>query len=80
MFREWGQEIDGMRNADLRNGSRTMLRDSQKRYAILIEKMRDSEERMQPVLRAFRDQVLFLKQWTHRDPEPAPRPAACRAS
>lgn len=61
MFREWGTEIDGMGNADLRNRSRVMLRDAQKRYAVLIEKMRDSERRMEPVLTAFRDQVLFLK-------------------
>jgi hypothetical protein len=61
MFREWGSEIDGMGNAALRNRSRGMLRDSQKRYGVLIQKMRDSQRRMEPVLKAFRDQVLFLK-------------------
>lgn len=61
MFREWEGEIDSMRNADFKVRSRSMLRDTQKRYANLMVKMRDSEKRMQPILQAFRDQVTFLK-------------------
>ncbi len=61
MFREWGEEIESMRNAEFKNKSRAMLRDTQKRYQALHVKMQDSSRRMDPVLRAFRDQVLFLK-------------------
>ncbi len=61
MFKEWNTEIAGMQNADYKTRSRGMLRDTQKRYAALMSKMNDSAKRMDPVLRAFRDQVLFLK-------------------
>ncbi len=61
MFREWENEIGAMQNADFKTRSRAMLRDNQKRYAILMDKMRDSEKRMDPILQAFRDQVVFLK-------------------
>jgi predicted secreted protein len=61
MFAEWNQEIASMGNADLRVRSQQMLRDTEKRYRAVILKMKDSERRMEPVLKAFRDQVLFLK-------------------
>ncbi|MDX2180053.1 MAG: DUF2959 family protein [Bryobacteraceae bacterium] len=61
MFKEWGAEIDTMSNAQIKLESRNMLRDTQRRQALLMDKMRDSERRMQPVLKIFRDQVLFLK-------------------
>lgn len=61
LFREWEEEIEGMRNAQFKSQSRTMLRDTQKRYGLLMTKMKDSARRMDPVLQAFRDQVLFLK-------------------
>ena len=61
LFREWEEEIEGMRNAQYKSQSRTMLRDTQKRYGLLMTKMKDSSRRMEPVLQAFRDQVLFLK-------------------
>jgi predicted nucleic acid-binding Zn-ribbon protein len=61
LFREWEAEIDGMTNARFKSQSRTMLRDTQKRYGALIGKMNDGARRMDPVLQAFRDQVVFLK-------------------
>jgi predicted nucleic acid-binding Zn-ribbon protein len=61
LFREWEAEIDGMSNAQYKSQSRSMLRDTQKRYGALIGKMNDSSRRMEPVLQAFRDQVVFLK-------------------
>ena len=61
LFREWSAEIDGMSNARYKAQSRTMLRDTEKRYGVLIGKMNDSSRRMEPVLQAFRDQVVFLK-------------------
>lgn len=61
LFREWGGEIDQMRDARLKSSSRTMLRDTERRHEQLMTKMRASETRMQPVLAAFHDKVFFLK-------------------
>lgn len=61
LFSEWGAEIEGMNNARYKAQSRTMLRTTEKRYGVLIGKMNDSARRMEPVLQAFRDQVVFLK-------------------
>lgn len=61
LFKEWGAEIGTMSNGQMQLESRNMLRDTQRRQAALMDKMRDSERRMQPVLKIFRDQVLFLK-------------------
>jgi hypothetical protein len=61
LFTEWQGEIDQMGDASLKAKSRTMLRDTQQRHAQLMTKMRASEKRMEPVLTAFHDKVLFLK-------------------
>jgi len=61
LFKEWGQEIADMRNASLRNQSQTLLRQTQRRHQQHLRTMRITEEKMTPVLRAFRDQVTFLK-------------------
>jgi hypothetical protein len=41
--------------------SESSLRERRQRYEVLIRAMRRAEARMDPVLTAFRDQVLFLK-------------------
>ncbi len=61
LFREWETEIDLISNADLRRRSASSLRDTRIRYGELITAMRRAESKMEPVLVAFRDQVLFLK-------------------
>lgn len=61
MFTEWQQEIDTMNNRDLKAKSRTLMRDARARYTPLIRKMKDVEQRAKPVLKAFEDQVLFIK-------------------
>lgn len=61
MFNEWGQEISEIGSADLRSKSRALLDDTKDRYSRLIAAMKQAEAKMQPVLGAFRDQVLFLK-------------------
>jgi hypothetical protein len=61
LFREWNSEIEKMGSTSLRSQSRGMLRDTEQRYQVLIEKMRATGKRMEPVLGRFRDQVLFLK-------------------
>ena len=50
-----------MRFQDLRRSSEQKLNETKQRYAQLIAAMRNSESKMDPVLRAFNDQVLFLK-------------------
>ncbi|MEO6437120.1 MAG: DUF2959 domain-containing protein [Tepidisphaeraceae bacterium] len=61
LFREWKTELTKYDNAELRSKSAQQLADSQARYGDLIAAMRKSESKMQPVLKAFNDQVLFLK-------------------
>ena len=61
LFREWEGEIDQISSAELRRQSGTRLRETRRRYESLIVAMRRAESRMDPVLTAFRDQVLFLK-------------------
>jgi hypothetical protein len=61
MFTEWQQEIDTMNNRDLKAKSRNLMRDAKARYTPLIRKMKDVEQRAKPVLKAFEDQVLFIK-------------------
>jgi hypothetical protein len=61
MFKEWKQELDQYQNANLRSQSEQKLNESKERYGELISAMRKAEGKMQPVLKAFGDQVLFLK-------------------
>ena len=61
LFKEWDREIEKMSSADLRSKSRALRDDTEDRYKQLIDKMRQAESKMEPVLAAFRDQVLFLK-------------------
>jgi hypothetical protein len=61
MFREWKSELAEYQNAELRRTSEQKLKDSRARYDQLIAAMRRSEAKMDPVLKAFHDQVLFLK-------------------
>jgi hypothetical protein len=61
MFTEWKSELAEYDNQDLRAKSQQELTDTQAKYATLIALMRKSEASMQPVLKAFHDQVLFLK-------------------
>ena len=61
LFEEWKSEIAQIGSASLRNDSEQRLRDTQRRYATLIDRMKRAEGKMDPVLSAFRDQVLYLK-------------------
>jgi hypothetical protein len=61
MFAEWETEINAMENRDLKAKSRVLMRDTRARYTPLIKKMKDVERRAKPVLKAFEDQVLFIK-------------------
>lgn len=61
LFKEWGGEIDKMSSGNLKAESQKLLRGAETRHATLMRQMRSSEEKMTPVVQAFRDQVLFLK-------------------
>lgn len=61
LFDEWEDELSLYSSDTLRDSSEDSLRETRRRYDTLIRAMRRAEERMPPVLDAFRDQVLFLK-------------------
>ena len=61
LFEEWGEEVGQITNPRLRSASAEQLRSSEAQYQELIGAMRRAESKMDPVLDAFRDQVLFLK-------------------
>src|SRR4029079_2947519 len=61
LFSEWKKEIGQYSNASLRKESQREFDTTRRRYDTLIHLMHRSAERMDPVLAAFRDPVLFLK-------------------
>lgn len=61
LFEEWDDELDRYESASLRRNSEQQLKETQQQYDQLIARMHDAEERMDPVLEAFEDQVLYLK-------------------
>jgi uncharacterized protein YukE len=61
LFEEWERELNEISNRDLRRQSADRLHQTQTRYRSMYAAMRRAESKMEPVLRAFRDQVLFLK-------------------
>jgi len=61
MFDEWRDELELFQNANNRANSEELLEETEARYAKLYGVMRVAEEKMDPVLQAFEDQVLSLK-------------------
>jgi hypothetical protein len=61
LFDEWTGEIEEISRADLRRQSESRLRATRSRYEKMMAAMKRAEAKMDPVLTAFRDQVLFLK-------------------
>jgi hypothetical protein len=61
LFKEWEQELAQYSSAELRRTSERQLRDTRAKYDAMLGAMRRAEGTMEPVLSAFRDQVLFLK-------------------
>ncbi|WP_193075581.1 DUF2959 domain-containing protein [Pseudomonas sp. FME51] len=61
LFDEWEEEIELYSNANLKRQSAAKLSQTRRQYQGLIKAMRSAESRMEPVLQAFQDQVLFLK-------------------
>jgi hypothetical protein len=61
LFSEWEKELKEISTDQLREDSRNKLRDTRRRYDDLHTALKRAEQSMDPVLRRFHDQVLYLK-------------------
>jgi hypothetical protein len=61
LFKEWEAELAQYTQESLRRASARQLAQTRQRYTPLMRTMKRAEAKMEPVLAAFRDQVLFLK-------------------
>lgn len=61
LFQEWTQELKEYTNPELRRASQRQLQSTRNRYRTLIVVMKRAEQKLDPVLAAYRDRVLFLK-------------------
>lgn len=61
LFAEWEAELELYSSRSLRARSQQQLKKSRQQYGRLLKALQMAEARMQPVLAAFQDQVLFLK-------------------
>jgi len=61
LFEEWEDELDQYTSDTLRRSSEDQMRRTRRRYDQLLTAMNRAAEKMDPVLDAFRNQVLFLK-------------------
>ena len=61
LFEEWQTELNQYSNDNLRQVSQQKLTATQLQYDKLIGAMKQAEQKIEPVLTLFRDQVLFLK-------------------
>lgn len=61
MFSEWKDELKQYKSEQLRSSSQQQLDQTKARYNELIGIMKQAANKMDPVLAAFKDQVLFLK-------------------
>ena len=61
LFKEWKAELGQYSSPELRRSSQRQYDQTQGQYQRLVEAMRAAESKMEPVLGAFKDQVLFLK-------------------
>ncbi|MHC9063815.1 DUF2959 domain-containing protein [Nitrospira sp. CMX1] len=61
LFSEWEQELGQYSNADLRRKSQAKLTQTKSRYRDMLAAMKRAEQRIEPVLKPLRDQVLYLK-------------------
>jgi len=61
LFVEWKEEIKQYSNASLKRSSQQKLDATKTHYRQLIASMKNAEAKIEPVLRVFKDQVMFLK-------------------
>ncbi len=61
LFKEWKAELKEYESKELRHSSEEQLKATKKRYNEMLVSMKAAEETMEPVLKVFHDNVLFLK-------------------
>ena len=61
LFAEWKKELGDYTSADLRRKSEAKLTQTKSRYRDMLSAMKRAEQRIDPVLKPLRDQVLYLK-------------------
>ncbi len=61
LFAEWKAELDQYTSRELRRSSERKLNETRAQYKTLITTMKRAEKKIQPVLAAFNDRVLYLK-------------------
>jgi hypothetical protein len=61
LFAEWQEELNQYTSSSLRRSSARKLKETKSKYAQLIGAMKRAERKINPVLSAFHDQVLYLK-------------------
>jgi uncharacterized protein YukE len=61
LFKEWKGELSQYSNQEYRARDEKLLSDTRGRYDQLILAMKRAESKMEPVLKAFNDRVIFLK-------------------
>lgn len=61
LFEEWQAELDLYQNAEFRRSSKVKLEKTKVRYREMLASMHRAEKSMEPVLRIFQDNVLYLK-------------------
>ncbi|OKY28025.1 MULTISPECIES: DUF2959 domain-containing protein [Thalassotalea] len=61
LFDEWQDEIEQFSNQQYKQQSQAQLRDTERRYKNVIRAMHRAKDKMQPVLSALQDNMLYLK-------------------
>ncbi|HYF14209.1 MAG TPA: DUF2959 family protein [Phycisphaerales bacterium] len=61
LFSEWRRELSDYNDPAMRSRSERQLAQTQRQYEQLMDVMNNAASKMEPVLLAFRDRVLFLK-------------------
>ncbi len=61
LFKEWRAELDQYTDANLRASSERLMQQTHEKFDKLMDSMRTASAKMDPVLSAFKNQVLFLK-------------------
>lgn len=61
LFDEWEEELEQYQSKELRRSSKEQLKRTKSRYREMLRSMHQAEASMEPVLRIFNDNVLFLK-------------------
>jgi len=61
LFDEWTKELNDYTDANLKRSSEEKLRDTQARYRQMYAAMKSAQDKMDPVLKTFKTEVLYLK-------------------